>query len=57
MLKRQNQDLGGMGMLDRREFLNLAAAASIAPFNAANTKKRRSVQSATAFPFQQVDVF
>jgi PhzF family phenazine biosynthesis protein len=44
-------------MLHRREFLNLVAAASLAQFDAAKTKKRQPTESAKAFAFQQVDVF
>lgn len=44
-------------MLDRRKFLNLAAAASLTPLNAAQRKRRQPAASALAFAFQQVDVF
>jgi PhzF family phenazine biosynthesis protein len=44
-------------MLDRRKFLNLAAAASLTPLNAAQRNTRQPAASALAFAFQQVDVF
>jgi PhzF family phenazine biosynthesis protein len=48
-------------LVDRRKFLNLAAANTIAtsiyPFDAEQSKKQSPAKRATAFAFQQVDVF
>jgi hypothetical protein len=48
-------------LIDRRKFLNFAAANAVAtvipPLEAEQSRKQQLPKNATAFAFQQVDVF